>query len=226
MKTVIDTFMNANTIYTMAPGGPIYIPECKTKDDVLRKTGLGSTDTFFTNNVYIPENCEEEKILKCNDANIKDVHCHLVDKTFIDTLKEGFKLFDSTFKDLFLQQFKILDEKLTTNKIKLFIGSAADKPNPGIYRDGLYQLDEVKGVCVNFSEEIVREQMEKPIFFVQQEGNSIPEIKAIPLKDFVGQGEKDNYRVFAKCAAYLLFHELFHVNSFADCKFNTKNLRY
>ena len=40
MKTVIDTFMNANTIYTMAPGGPIYIPECKTKDDVLRKTGL------------------------------------------------------------------------------------------------------------------------------------------------------------------------------------------
>lgn len=180
---------------------------------------IENTDTFFTNNVYIPENCEEEKILKCNNENINDVGCHLVNETFINTIKEGFELFDSTFQNLFLQQFKILDKKLTTNRIKLFIGSTADKTNPGIYGDGLYQLDEVKGVYVNFSEEIVREQMGKPIFFVQQKGGSIPEIKAMPLKDFVGKGETDEHNLLAKCAAYLLFHELFHVNTFADCEF-------
>lgn len=180
---------------------------------------IENTDTFFTNNVYIPENCEEEKILKYNNQNIKDVRCHLVNETFINTIKEGFELFDSTFKDLFLQQFKILDKKLTTNEIKLFIGSTADKPNPGMYGDALYQLDGVKGIYVNFSEKIVREQMGKPIFFVQQKDNSIPEIKAIPLKDFVGHDETDEHRLLAKCAAYLLFHELFHVNTFADCEF-------
>lgn len=180
---------------------------------------IENTDTFFTNNVYILKNYKEEKILKGNNENIKDIPCYLVNETFINTIKKGFRLFDSTFQNLFLQQFKILDKKLTDQGVKLFIGSTADKSNPGIYGDGLYQLGEVKGVYVNFSEEIVMEQMEKPIFFVQQKGGSIPEIKAMPLKDFVGKGETNEHKLLAKCAAYLLFHELFHVNTFADCEF-------
>lgn len=192
----------------------------KQMNDFIKDNGLENTDTFFINNVYIPKNYKEEKILKCTSENTNTVHCHLVDATFIDTIKKGFNDFDNTFKGLFLQQFEILDKKLTTNRIKLFIGSTADKTNPGMYGDGLYKLDIFNGIYVNFSKEIVIEQMEKPIFFIQQEGDNIPEIKAVPLKDFVGLGETDKYRLLAKCAAYLLFHELFHVNTFVDCKFD------
>ena len=51
--------------------------------------------------------------------------------------------------------------------------------------------------------------MEKDIWVMEKsESEERYEIKAMPLKDFVGPEEKDENRLLAKCAAYLLFHEL------------------
>ncbi len=58
----------------------------KQMNDFIKDNGLENTDTFFINNVYIPENYKEEKILKCTSENTNAVHCHLVDETFIDTI--------------------------------------------------------------------------------------------------------------------------------------------
>ena len=115
---------------------------------------------------------------------------------------------------LITQQFEVLAQKCADKDVNLMIGKDPFNNDIGVDGENLHQ----DHIFINFSEDMVKKQMEKDIWVMEKsESEERYEIKAMPLKDFVGPEEKDENRLLAKCAAYLLFHELFHVNSFLDC---------
>lgn len=121
---------------------------------------------------------------------------------------------------LIIGQFITLAQKCKEQHVKLLIGEKTNLYDNDICVDTCGYIQK-KYIHINFSEELVKEKIKSPIYIIQQEGNNIPEIKAIPLGKLVAKDESVDLNnptsdLIAKCAAYLLFHELFHVNSFMD----------
>ena len=100
----------------------------------------------------------------------------------------------------------------------LIIGEKLNVAEIGVKADCLKQsIEQSKYIYIDFSEDMVKKAMQDPIYVIQQEGENIPEIKVIPLGNLVARtmvADFYNPDLIAKCAAYLLFHELFHVNTF------------
>lgn len=136
---------------------------------------------------------------------------------FMQDMLKAFEEFDNLEpKGLITQQFTALAQKCADKGVKLLIGE-----NPkcggiiGVDSNNLHQ----DHIFINFSEDMVKKQMNRPICVMQKsESGERYEIKTIVLKELIGKGETDESNIQAKCAAFLLFHELFHVNSFLDCQ--------
>lgn len=130
---------------------------------------------------------------------------------------EAFEEFDKnlTPPGLITQQFTALAQKCAEKGVKLLIG---EKDTLGSIQFPK-QIYDRKYIFVNFSENLVKKAMLDPIYVIQQEGKNVPEIKAIPLGNLVAKTMVADFNdpvLIGKCAAYLLFHELFHANSFLD----------
>ena len=147
---------------------------------------------------------------------------------FMQDMLEAFEEFDKNLNPpgLITKQFTELARKCADKGIEILIGT---KEGDNKIACHVNDLKENKYLFINISEASVKEQMDKPIYVMQQTDNNIPEIKAIPLRELVGQGEIDENKILAKCTAYLLFHELFHANTFLEFsewkegKFKQKN---
>lgn len=136
---------------------------------------------------------------------------------FMQDMLEAFVEFDKNLNPpgLITKQFTALAQKCKEKGVKLLIGKDYRNNNIGVDRTKLHQ----DNVFINFNENMVKNMMKNPIYVIQQKGNNIPEIKAIPLGNLVAGTmvtDFDNPALIAKCAAYLLFHELFHVNTFVE----------
>ncbi len=136
---------------------------------------------------------------------------------FMQDMLEAFVEFDKNLNPpgLITKQFTALAQKCKEKGVKLLIGKDYRNNNIGVDRTKLHQ----DNVFINFNENMVKNMMKNPIYVIQQKGNNIPEIKAIPLGNLVAGTmvtDFDNPALIAKCAAYLLFHELFHVNTFIE----------
>ena len=137
---------------------------------------------------------------------------------FMQDMLKAFEEFDQNLNPpgLISQQFTALAQKCADKGVKVLIG---EDPNLskilGISIETEYLNDHY--IFINISEELVKKAMENPIYVIQKECNNIPEIKAIPLGNLVAGKENVNFddpTLIGKCAAYLLFHELFHLNSY------------
>ncbi|MFQ6722954.1 MAG: hypothetical protein ACLRFH_00935 [Opitutales bacterium] len=157
-------------------------------------------------------------MVEFSGATVKGMKSLDFSSDFSINMLKAFEEFDNLEpKGLITQQFTALAQKCADKGVKVLIG---EDPN----------LSKISGICIesgrlindhyifiNISEELVKKAMENPIYVIQQEGDNIPEIKAIPLGNLVARtmvADFDDSNLVAKCAVYLLFHELFHVNSY------------
>lgn len=137
------------------------------------------------------------------------------DVQFYQYLSNGLEELDKQTNGLITQQFTALAQKCAKKGVKLMIGEDHNKAI-SVNTAGLI---ENQYIHINFSESLVKEAMKDPIHVIQQEGDNIPEVKAIPLGNLIAGTMVANFEdsdLIAKCAAYLLFHELFHVNTFVE----------
>ncbi len=120
------------------------------------------------------------------------------------------------FESLALKQLELLQKHLGNTKI--FIGQIyktefQNGTRIGVDGKGLFQNNNTKYIGINLTREAIEQQMDKYLFVMEPKDTNNVEVKAIKLGDLF-------HRNIAKLGAFLLFHELFHVNSFAEKGFD------
>ena len=116
------------------------------------------------------------------------------------------------------KQFEALKCLLQEKKVELYIGKNVKSEEIGLVSDQPCKIDkETKCIFINFSEEMVKQQMKKPFVVIQAQNGKL-EVKTITYEDLFPNCTKEE--LLKKCAAFFLFHELFHVGSFVICDFN------
>lgn len=199
----------------------------------IKNNGLENANFIidFLSMVEFNVKCDEKGIFKIKLPDGNEGSIQLMNFTnqqqnqFAIGMLKAFEDFDKNLNPpgLITQQFTALAQKCAKKGVKLLIGEDPSLSKiSGICIESGHLIDQ-HYIFINISEDLVKKAMKNPIYIIQQEGNNIPEIKAIPLGNLVAGTMVVNFddpALIAKCAAYLLFHELFHVNSsyfeFAD----------
>ena len=185
---------------------------------------ISENNTKFLNNFMelfhfnLEQKGEQKELLGVNNNK----KFKIIDEKFLKEIGNVLEEFDKKFDGIVSQQIDTLRAKFFSNGNKICIGTMEEYSvkEIGIDNEGINQ----KGnIMIIFSKELVEMQMTKHICLMQGNSDNSAEIKTISLKDLIGENEKDKDRLTAKCAAYLLFHELFHINSFANKFFDAND---
>ncbi len=194
-------------------GFTTYIERTNKKEQFIDKLGLEKTElvwNFFS-------------MVEFDKTTIGGIESLDFASDFAKAMLEAFVEFDCLKPGLITQQFTVLAQKFQEKDAKLLIGEKSESDIMGCDTTSLIKD---KYLFINFSEGLVKRMLKKPVYIIQQIGDNIPEIKAVPLGNLVARQEEgyinlDNPELIAKCAAYLLFHEFFHANTFISFESNS-----
>lgn len=160
--------------------------------------------------------------LFCSESNafqIDGIDYIPIEQELFNNIKNAFK----DFGPLALEQLKFLQEHLGDTKI--FIGQIR-KPEfqngtrIGVDGQRLFQNSNTKYIGINLTQEAIEQQMDKYLFIMESKDGDNVEVKAIKFRELF----QENVAI-AKLGAYLLFHELFHVDSFAEKGFDPEKYK-
>lgn len=186
---------------------PMYPQSLSASNGVTGSSSCTPIETLIIDSFFEKLFCSESNAFQIDGV----VYTPIAQELFKD-IKRVF----NDFGPLALKQLEFLQKHL--GDAKIFIGQI-DKvgfqqgTRIGVDGQGLFKNRGVQYIGINLTREAIEQQMDKYLFVMEPKDTNNVEVKPIKFRDLVN-GDT------AKLGAYLLFHELFHVNSFAEKGFD------
>ena len=186
---------------------PMYTQSLSASNGVTGSGSCTPIETLIIDSLFEKLFCSESKAFQIDGV----VYTPIEPELFND-IKRAF----NDFGPLALKQFEFLQKHL--GEAKIFIGQInkfefQQDTRIGVDRQGLFKNENIQYVGINLTREVIEQQMDKYLFVMELKNTNDVEVKAIKFRDLVN-GD------IAKLGTFLLFHELFHVNSFAEKGFD------